>query len=289
MAEWNISKLLSWADSYFQSKDIDSPRLTAEILLSFCLKLSRLELYLQHDRPLHKQELSDFKALIYRRLAHEPVAYIVGERGFFQSDFSVTPDVLIPRPETELLVEKALEFLSKPTEPAKVLDLGTGSGAIVISIAKQYPDHEYWAVDISFPALCVACANARRLSPVPIGFIQSFWMEAFAESPCFDLILANPPYIPTKEVDELSPVVRLHEPRTALDGGPDGLDSIAIILEQAACRMAPGGILLMETGFDQKEAVEHLAMKSGAYHPPVFFKDLAGHHRLALIEAHAAT
>ncbi len=289
MAEWNISKLLSWADSYFQSKDIDSPRLTAEILLSFCLKLSRLELYLQHDRPLHKQELSDFKALIYRRLAHEPVAYIVGTKGFFESDFAVTPDVLIPRPETELLVEKALEFLSKRTAPARVLDLGTGSGAIVISVAKQCPDHEYWAVDISYPALCVASANAHQLSPVSIGFIQGSWMDCLTERPVFDLILANPPYIPSKDVDELSPVVRLHEPRTALDGGPDGLDSISIILDQAAGRMAPGGILLMETGFDQKEPMERLVMKYKAYNPPIFFKDLAGHHRLTLIRAKSDT
>ncbi len=284
MSEWNISKLLAWADSYFQSKDIDSPRLTAEILLGFCLKLSRLELYLQHDRPLHKQELSEFKALIYRRLAHEPVAYIVGEKGFFQSDFSVTPDVLIPRPETELLVEKALEFLSKRTAPAKVLDLGTGSGAIVVSIAKECPDNQFWAVDISGAALGVASANAHRLSPVPIAFIQSSWMECLAPKPVFDLILANPPYIPTKDVDELSPVVRLHEPLTALDGGRHGLDSIASILGQAACRMKPEGILLMETGFDQKQAVKDITMKQGTYKSPVFFKDLAGHYRLARIQ-----
>lgn len=282
MAEWNISKLLAWADSYFQSKDIDSPRLTAEILLGFCLKLSRLELYLQHDRPLHKQELSDFKQLIYRRLAHEPVAYIVGEKGFFQSDFSVTPDVLIPRPETELLVEKALEFLSS-RPGARVLDLGTGSGAIVVSIARECPGHTFWAVDISESALCVAAANARRLSPAPIGFIQSSWMECLAQTPAFDLILANPPYIPTKDIDELSPVVRLHEPRIALDGGPDGLDAIAMILEQAALRMMPGGLLLMETGFDQKDGVQALVMKHRAYNPPVFFKDLAGRNRLAAI------
>ncbi len=289
MAEWNISKLLTWADSYFQSKDVDSPRLTAEILLGFCLKLSRLELYLQHDRPLHKQELADFKQLIYRRLAHEPVAYIVGERGFFQSDFHVSPDVLIPRPETELLVEKALEFLSRRTTFTRVLDLGTGSGAIVVSIAKEYPDHEYWAVDISLPALCVASANASRLSPVPIHFIQSSWLECLAEKPVFDLILANPPYIPTKDVDELSPVVRLHEPRTALDGGPDGLDCINKILEQAVCRMAPEAVLLMETGFDQKEAVQALVMKHQAYTPPVFFNDLAGNHRLILIQTKSTT
>ncbi len=284
MAEWYISKLLSWADSYFQSRDIDSPRLTAEILLGFCLKLSRLELYLQHDRPLHKQELAEFKQLIHRRLAHEPVAYIVGERGFFQSDFHVTPAVLIPRPETELLVEKALELLSARTTPARILDLGTGSGAIVVSIAREYPEHEFWAVDISFPALCVASVNASRLSPVPIRFIQSSWMESFAEKPVFDLILANPPYIPTKDVDELSPVVRLHEPRTALDGGESGLDDIAKILEQASCRMAPEAVILMETGFDQKEAVQALVMKHQSYNPPVFFNDLAGNHRLALVQ-----
>lgn len=284
MAEWNISKLLTWAGSYFQSKDIDSPRLTAEILLGFCLKLSRLELYLQHDRPLHQQELADFKQLIHRRLAHEPVAYIVGERGFFQSDFHVTPAVLIPRPETELLVEKALELLSARTTPARILDLGTGSGAIVVSIAREYPEHEFWAVDISFPALCVASVNASRLSPVPIRFIQSSWMESFAEKPVFDLILANPPYIPTKDVDELSPVVRLHEPRTALDGGESGLDDIAKILEQASCRMAPEAVILMETGFDQKEAVQALVMKHQSYNPPVFFNDLAGNHRLALVQ-----
>ena len=154
-----IMGILSRTESYFTEHSVDSPRLTAEILLAHSLDLRRLDLYLQHDRPLHQNELSDYKALIRRRIQKEPVAYITGEKGFFESDFEVARDVLIPRPETEILVEEALKILNHDPSDSrnkKVLELGAGSGAIIVTLAKAEPRHWYMANDISLPALEIA-------------------------------------------------------------------------------------------------------------------------------------
>ena len=164
MNDWTIFKLLSWTESYFQSHCIDSPRLTGELLLAYTLDIKRLDLYLQHDRPLNNNELSHFKALIKKRAANQPLAYIVGEKGFYESDFEVTKDVLIPRPDTEAIVEQALKVLNVDIKnrPWNILELGTGSGAIIISLVKEKPQNHYFASDLSAAALEIAKKMVRK-------------------------------------------------------------------------------------------------------------------------------
>ncbi len=281
--DWTILNLLSWTESYFKKHGVDSPRLTAEILLGFCLNIRRLDLYLQYDRPMQDDELKRFKALLKRRVGHEPVAYITGTRGFYESDFSVGPGVLIPRPETELMVEKAAQFLEKDLgRPWKILELGVGSGAVIVSVARMFPSHLYFASDISHTALEVAGKNAKELLETPVHFFKGSWFEPFAETARFDMILSNPPYIPAKDIEGLAPEVKDHEPLAALDGGPDGLGAIRKILFTAPLFLAPGGVLLLEMGFDQARGVTDIAWETKAFESVTVFKDLSGLDRLFL-------
>ncbi len=317
MVEWTIIKILTWTESYFKkhSQDdslpknkgaklrahssfvpkpvIDSPRLTAEILLAHILGIRRLDLYLQHDRPLEPKELADYKACIKRRLAGEPVAYITGTKGFYESEFQVAPGVLIPRPDTETLVETAIKILSE--DPAgrnpsaqegkqkKILELGVGSGAVIISLAKAVPGHQYVAGDLSLRALDTARKNAEQILKDPVLFFSGVWMSAVADQPCFDLILSNPPYIPSGDIGGLAPEISRFEPRLALDGGPDGLDCYRVILDHAHCCLMPGGVLLLEMGHDQKNGVERIFQGRSQYESIEFIKDLAGHDRVVKI------
>jgi release factor glutamine methyltransferase len=285
LSDWTIIRILPWTESYFKDHSIDSPRLTAEILLGFSLGIRRLDLYLQHDRPLEKKELARFKALIKRRIQREPVAYITGEKGFYESDFRVKKGVLIPRPDTEVLVETAIDLLGPCNEPGvkKVLELGVGSGAIVVSLAKACPGHAYFGCDISSVALETAIDNAATLCETPIRFFQGSWLAAVNPRESFDLILSNPPYIPTNDIDALASEIKLHEPLSALDGGVDGLDCIRDILSCAKDCLVPGGRILIEMGFDQKEGVSSVAKGFVEYETIEFIKDLAGHTRLVSV------
>lgn len=287
MDTWTIKSILSWTDTYFSQRNIDSPRLTAEILLAQVLGLRRLDLYLQHDRPLEKQELAAFKILIRRRVAREPVAYITGRKGFFNEQFKVAPGVLIPRPDTETLVETAVEILSEMEQhgrQARVIELGVGSGAVIVSIANACKGHLYFGSELSLVALSMACANVKAFARTPVSLFRGDWLEAVASQPLFDLILSNPPYIPSADIEFLEPEVRDHEPRQALDGGPDGLDAVRVILAQAGDRLLPSGRLILEIGFDQKPLVESLAQGFSWVAELDFIKDLAGHHRLAVFK-----
>jgi len=287
LVEWTIIRILLWTESYFKAHFIDSPRLTAELLLAHSLDMARLDLYLQHDRPLDKNELSDFKALIKRRIQNEPVAYITGEKGFYDSDFKVAKGVLIPRPDTETLVEQALGVLEKSKwrgSPKHVLELGVGSGAIIVSLARVYPDHVYLANDISADALKVARINAQNLLQTRVMFFSGSWLDAVKQKPAFDLIVSNPPYIPTKDIKTLAPEIHRFEPMLALDGGHDGLDCYRQILEAAHHCLAPGGTLLFEIGFDQKEGLIRVFDRHAEYESIEFIKDLAGHDRVAKIK-----
>lgn len=293
--EWNILKILAWTESYFKDHSIDSPRLTAEMLLSYSLGLKRLDLYIQHDRPLQKIELSDFKLLIKRRIQNEPVAYIIGEKGFFDSDFKVAPGVLIPRPDTETIVEEALKVLNTGKDSASsktVLELGTGSGAIIVSLAKAASDHLYFASDISMKALEIAKKNAERVlekknsekTNKKICFFVSNWFSSLNAVPQFDLIVSNPPYIPTRDIQHLQPEIRQFEPMRALDGGRDGLDCLKNILNDAHYYLVPGGTLLLEMGFDQKTGLQNILTYYPQYQSIEFIRDLAGHDRVAIIK-----
>jgi release factor glutamine methyltransferase len=302
LIDWTIIKILSWTESYFKDHSIDSPRLTAEILLGFSLGVRRLDLYLQHDRPLEKNELSQFKSLIKRRIQHEPVAYITGEKGFFDSSFQVREGVLIPRPDTETLVETAIDLLGPIFDSStdsctdscsgsrgckNVLELGVGSGAIVVSLAKACPNHIYFACDLSRTALDQAIANAEKISKTPIRFFQGSWFDPLKKQEHFDLIVSNPPYIPAKDLEGLALEIKLHEPMLALDGGVDGLDSIREILAKAGNYLLPGGRVLLEMGFDHKDGLVSIVKAYPEYESIEFVRDLAGHNRLASVQKQA--
>ena len=282
MKSWTIIKLLSWVESYFSKHLIDSPRLTGELLLSHSLGLRRLDLYLQHDRPLDKNELSEFKVLIKKRVENQPLAYIIGKKGFYESDFQVTNDVLIPRPDTETIVDQALKILNQNSKPSKILELGTGSGAIIISLAKEIPDNTYFANDISLAAIKIAKINAKKIVNRSITFCCDRWFSSLKADTQFDLIISNPPYIPSMNITELAPEIRNYEPMLALDGGKDGFDCFRAILKKAYNYLVPGGVILLEMGLDQKEGLINIINKYSQYESVKFIKDLAGHDRVAL-------
>lgn len=282
---WTILKLLQWTTDFLKKHGIDNPRPDAEILLAHALKCERIDLYLRHDQPLHTEELSRFKPLIQRRAKREPVAYIKGMKEFWSLEFKVTPDVLIPRPETEGLVELALQHGSE-NDPCRVLELGTGSGIISVTLAHERPHWKFWASDISANAINVARVNAReQLKADRIAFMVGRWFDAIgAIGGFFDLIVSNPPYISRDELAGLEPDVSQYEPNQALDGGPDGLDSISVIIETAFPYMKPGGWLILEIGHDQGASAQSLGQACGAYDRMMIEKDLSGHDRLALFQ-----
>lgn len=288
MPVWTIAGILTWTESYFLERSIDSPRLTAELLLAYSLGMKRLDLYLNHDRPLDSDELAGFKKLIKKRTDRQPVAYITGEKGFYTSDFHVSKDVLIPRPDTETLVEQALSFLEEKTfsnRPMNIIDLGTGSGAIIVSLAREKKEHRYFATDVSCPAIRVAKKNAVKIADTPIIFFCSDWWAAVKKNIRFDLIVSNPPYIPAGDIQKLEPEIRNYEPVSALDGGKDGLDCFKKILRDAGDYLMPDGIILLEVGFDQKAGLEKMVAKHPGFQSVEFKKDLAGHDRVAVIRA----
>ena len=211
--EWTILKLLKWTTSYFKSHNVDSPRATAEILLAHVLKRKRIDLYLRYDQPLYSNELSQFRALIKRRIKKEPVAYIVGFKEFWSMDFAVTEDVLIPRPETERLVEAALglllEYSSSDSnqKPGQILELGTGCGAVILALASLRPKHLFFASDRSIKAVGLAKKNAKHHGlDRAINFFCADWFRPLNdERHQFDMIISNPPYIPTWVIGQLQP------------------------------------------------------------------------------------
>ncbi len=288
MSDWTIFKIISWSESYFKSKSIDSPRLTAEILLSFSLDIKRIELYLQHDRPLNKDELDVYKQLIKRRINREPVAYITGTKGFYNCQFLTPPNVLIPRPDTETLVENALAYLKSAADnakPKKILELGSGSGAIIISLADLFPEHLYFANDLSLDAIQAVKYNSKQiLKNVEINLFQASWFASIKKSPMFDVVVSNPPYIPTLQIETLAEEIKNFEPMMALDGGKNGLNSLNEIISNASDYLVPGGVLLLEMGYDQKKDVNNIVLTCPDFEQVRFVKDLAGHFRVAIIK-----
>jgi release factor glutamine methyltransferase len=284
---WTILKLLNWAASYFKSHDIDNPKSTAEILLSHALKLQRIDLYLQYDRPLNRDELSAFKQLVQRRRNREPVAYIVGNKEFWSLHLAVTQDVLIPRPDTECLVETALSVLEQEPvgSPLRILDLGTGSGAIILSIASQCQGPVYFASDISEKATVLAKANAAENGLTHIHFFTGDWLLPLRTSAKpFDLIVSNPPYIPSGELPSLQAEIYRYEPLSALDAGADGLVCLRHLVQNVWPYLKPGGHLIMEIGYNQKNDVTALAMAAGRYEAISVRKDYGGNDRVVCMK-----
>jgi release factor glutamine methyltransferase len=255
---WTVLKILQWTTDYFHDKGIESPRRDAELLLGASLGLDRVGLYLHFDRPLEESELSAYRALVVRRAKREPLQYILGETEFWSLPFCVSPAVLIPRPDTEVLVEESLRLAGGH----RILDVGTGSGAIAVALAHELADAQVVALDISPDALAVAERNARRNSVEDrITFLQGDLAHLPAGP--FDLIVSNPPYIPAADVEGLMPEVREFEPRQALVGGSDGLDPYRALARQASFCLVPGGWLLVEVGIYQASDVQRLFADAG--------------------------
>lgn len=257
--------------------DSDSPRLDAELLLCSVLGQTRTYLFTWPDKTLSDEHLQQFDALLVRREAGEPVAHILGERGFWSLDLKVTADTLIPRPETELLVEAVLARL--PASTCRVADLGTGSGAIALAIATECPACEVVAVERSEGALAVAQENAERNHIENVTFYRGSWYEPLRGQQ-FDVIVSNPPYICADDPHLAEGDVRF-EPLTALASGADGLDDIRLIIGGAAAHLEPDGWLLLEHGYDQGAAVSAL-MRGAGFEAVEVLDDLQGHGRVTL-------
>jgi len=272
---WTVLKLLRWTADYFAGRGLDAPRLDAELLLAATLGFDRVGLYVNFERPLQAGELAAYRERVRRRAGREPLAYILGQTEFWSLPLKVTPDVLIPRPETELLVEEALPRLSGRQQ---VLDVGTGSGALAIALAHERQELTVTAIDISPAALAVAADNARSNGVAErIRFVQHD-LGQLPPGP-FDLIVANPPYIPSRELATLMPEVRDFEPQLALDGGVDGLDAYRALARQAGAILTAAGWLLVEVGSGQAAAVKELFAGAGLTES-FAARDLAGIERV---------
>lgn len=249
---------------FLAKKGVDSPRLQAELLLARQLQMPRMKLYLNFDRVLLPADTDALRAQVVRRGQREPLQHILGTVSFCGLDLAVNRDVLIPRPETELLAEAAWRWLGSRGAGATALDLGTGSGCLAIALANHCPEARLVATDRSEPALAVAQENARRLTVAErVDFRAGDGFQALEAGTQFDLVISNPPYIPSAEIETLEPEVRDHDPRLALDGGPDGLDCYRWIAAGAAAWLKPEGRLMLEFGDGQAEAVSGLLVAHG--------------------------
>ena len=328
---WTVRRVLTWTEQRFRRSSLASPRLDAEILLGHCLQKNRVRLYLDFDQPLATDELARFKHVVQKRLSGTPVAYLTGQKEFFSLPLEVSPAVLIPRPETETLVELALRFLSSgsflneakhetssllpvqvvydalpqtsevadetagetpPSVPEKaeplsetpaqtktVVDVGTGSGAIALAIKQHAKNVRVLAVEKSPAALDIAKKNAERLG-LQVEFLSGDLLFPVPETETLDLVCANLPYIPTGDIATLAQDVQ-NEPRMALDGGPDGLSTIARLCDTAAARLRSGGGILLEVGAGQAQAVEK-RLRSSGFSSVTSVRDLAGIERVVV-------
>jgi release factor glutamine methyltransferase len=268
---WTIRDVLDWATQDFSTRGIESARLDAELLVASALGIDRIGLYLDLNRPLHEEERAAIRPLVARRRDREPVAYILGHRDFYGRRFEVTPEVLIPRPDTETLVEHALAQIPLDT-PCRVLDVGTGSGAIAVTLAAARPDATITATDISEPALEVAKRNAFLHGVLDrIAFEHVDLLRATER---YDVVVSNPPYIASAELRELQDEVRMHEPNTALEAGEDGLDVVRRLLDAAKHATDVGAHLLIEIGAGQARSVVDLATEGGGWERVAVYPDL---------------
>jgi release factor glutamine methyltransferase len=277
---WTTLKVLEWTTSRFQRAGIESARLEAQVLLAHTLACDRVRLYMDFDRPLRADELGNYRALIQRRLSGEPLAYLVGEQEFWSLPFRVGPEVLIPRRDSETVIEVVLDQTTDRAAPLRIADLCTGSGVLAITLARELGQAQVVATDISEAAARVARDNAERnlvadRVEVRVGDLHA----PLAGEPPFDVLVSNPPYVRSADIPGLAREVRC-EPRLALDGGPDGLMFYARIVAAAPALLVPGGLLVLEHGFDQDHAVRQLIDATGVFEPAATRHDLGGQPRV---------
>lgn len=279
---WTISSLLNWTVNYFKSKNIESARLDAEVLLSHILGQERIYLYVHFDEPMEKAELSKFREYVKKRAQHMPVAYIIGEKEFMGLPFKVTPDTLIPRPDTEILVENVLANADNQGA-VKIADIGTGSGAIILSLLANLPKAQGKTVDIAAKAVEVAKENAQSLQVADrCEFFVGDLFAPFAESgDKFDIIVSNPPYIPQADIATLEADVRAYEPVSALTDGGDGLSYYRRLLAEGKRYLKENGFIALEIGIHQAQAVKQIALDNGWQNIKIV-KDYAGIDRVVL-------
>jgi release factor glutamine methyltransferase len=280
----SVLQLVGLSTSYLTDRGVESPRLDAEVLLAYVLGMDRLGIYVNFDRPLEPQEVDRYRQAIWRRGRREPVAYIVGEKEFMGEPFSVSPAVLIPRPETELLVEAVVARLQEQAVslPISVVDVGTGSGVIAVMLALLLPQAVITACDVSSQALALASQNAARHGVTErVDFVHSDMLRALPVDARYHCIVSNPPYIAEEELASLAPEVQ-YEPRAALAAGADGLALIKRLMAEARDRLTDGGLLAMEIGAAQAEAVRLLAKEHFDTHAEVA-KDYAGCERFVFV------
>ena len=261
---WTTRRLIQWGSDWLGKQDIENPRLDVELLLADTLALTRMDLFLDMDRPLDQQELGAFKNRIKRRSQREPVAYIIGVRGFWKQHFHVNSSVLIPRPETETLVDSVLSLYPQRDAKLNILDLGIGSGAILLSLLNEFPNAVGVGVDKSEDALRVAEINREKFKLEKRATLIAGDLTAPLPSDAqYDLIVSNPPYIVRDELEKLQAEVKDKEPRLALDGGKDGLDIYRPLIPQAYKFLKSSGWLVVEIGYDQGESVPDIFKLAG--------------------------
>lgn len=278
---WTIGRILKWTEQYFGKRGVESPRLDAEVLLSHVLEKERIYLYVHFDEPLEAEELAAYRELIKQRVSRVPVAYLLGQKEFMGLSFKVTPATLIPRPDTEILVQAAVERL-RGRAHCSFADMGTGSGAICLSVLSFVPGSRAATVDISPEARAVAEENAKSLGlSERIEFFTGDLLEPVKDR-MFTAILSNPPYIPEKDIEGLQEEVRCQEPYGALSGGKDGLDFYRRLCSEAPALLEKGGFMAFEVGIGQAKTVAELAMENPLVKRTEILKDLGGIERVVI-------
>lgn len=281
---WTVLNLVLWSAHYLEEKRVPGARLDAEHLLADTLGVARLELYLQHDRPLEPSELAAFKPRLLRRARREPLQYILGRAAFRKMDLAVDRRVLVPRPETELLAGEVLAWAAgRAGAGLRALDLGTGCGALALALATEGDFAGIVATDLSRDALEVASLNhAQYHDGAPLEFRAGSLYEPLGRDERFDVIVSNPPYIPSAELEGLEPEVRDWEPRRALDAGADGMQVLEPLIAGAPRHLAPAGLLALEVGADQAAPAARRIDDTGAFARVRVIPDLAGRERMVL-------
>lgn len=277
---WTAGAVLEWTAGYFRKKGIPSARLDAEVLLAHALEVDRVQLYLDLDRPLLSSERDRYRELVKRRARREPTALITGTREFWSIPLRIVPGVLIPRPDTEILVETVVKEVRPITSP-DILEIGTGSGAVAIAVATEHRQASVLASDIDFRALQTAMRNAQENGvSASVRFLASDLFRAVKPGTRFDVICSNPPYVPSEVIPTLEPEIVDFEPHRALDGGPEGLDTIRRLVAEARDYLKERGALILEIGDQQERSVREIFSSLGMFRDITVARDLAGKPRV---------